>query len=346
LSGWDDGSGVLVLDEPTAVLPSHEVDRLLEIIRGVQSRGASVLYVSHRLDEVFRIADRVTVLRDGVVVTTSDVNGLDTQGLAELMVGGEVDASYRANANVCPDAPVVLGVRGITGRFLSGVSVQVRAGEILGLAGLPGSGAEELPQILAGRTHDQIPDGEIRLDEPDGDWVPVSRVQHFGLPLAPADRARDGVVNEFSVGENISLSVLQELSSHGWLSPSKERRLVQDWIDRVQIKTSSVASSIRTLSGGNQQKVVLARCLTRSTKVLLLCEPTAGVDVGARQALYQLIAAQAERGLAVVVSSSDTGDLLALCNRVLVFARGHIVRELSGDEITEATLLHEIESGS
>ena len=343
LSDWDGGSGILVLDEPTAVLPPHEVERLFEIVENVRARGASVLYVSHRLDEVFRIANRVTVLRDGKVVTTRDLDGMTTQDLAEFMVGKGVDTLYRAAIEVAPDATMALEGRGLAARFLAGVDIQVRSGEILGLAGLPGSGAEELPYLLAGAIRNQHVGGEIRLTGSGGDWHPADQALRLGLPLAPADRARDGVIAEFSVGENISLSVLSQLSPGGHLSGRRERETVGVWTGRVQVKASSPDASITTLSGGNQQKVVMARCLTRSTEVLLLSEPTAGVDVGTRQALYELVAAEAARGLAVLVSSTDAGDLLALCTRVLVLSDGHVLRELNGDEITERSLLHAVE---
>ena len=342
LSGWQSGSGVLVLDEPTAVLPPHEVNRLLDIVARVREEGASVLYVSHRLDEIFRIADRVTVLRDGVLVTTRDLEGLTGQKLAELMVGEGVDASFRAGVTVAGDAKVALEGRALRARFLNGVDFTLREGEILGLTGLPGSGAEELPYLLAGAVHDEKIDGEVRLAG--GSWRPIKRATELGLPLAPADRARDGIVADFSVGENISLSVLSDMGSPRRLSRHQERLFFDEWISRVRVKTASAHAPIGSLSGGNQQKVVMARCLSRSTPVLLLSEPTAGVDVGSRQALYELIAAEAANGLSVVVASTDAEDLLALCTRVLVLSHGRVVRELSADEITESALLEASEA--
>jgi ribose transport system ATP-binding protein len=339
LAGWEGGQGVLVLDEPTAVLPPHDVDRLLEIIERVRSRGTSILYVSHRLDEVFRICDRVTVLRGGRAVATRPVADLDTQSLAELMVGSDVDASYQAHLETADEKPVVLSARGVRGRFLDGVDVDLREGEVLGVAGLPGSGRNELPYALVGSLSGAT--GQIQLSG--GEWVPLRKSASFDIPIVPADRGREAVVHEFSVGENVSLSVLSRLSNFGWLKRKAERQLVGDWIGTIEVKTSSPDALISTLSGGNQQKVMMARCLARDPRVIVLCEPTAGVDVGTRQAIYEFIASRARAGLSVLISSSDTGDLLALCTRVLVMTNGRVVRELSGDEITENSLLHAME---
>src|SRR5882757_101056 len=339
LGGWEGGPGLLVLDEPTAVLPPHDVTRLLEIIRGVRDRGTSILYVSHRLDEVFEIADRVTILRGGRVVQTRPVAGLTTQTLAELMVGAEVDAGYRAGLPPADDRPVVLRARNIRGRFLEGVDIELRDGEVLGVAGLPGSGRDELPYALAGSLAGAT--GQIQLA--DQAWLPVRKSAAFDIPIVPADRGRESVIHEFSVAENLSISVLRRFRRLGWLRRRPERELVDEWMNAISIKATGSGALISTLSGGNQQKVMMARCLARDPRVLVLCEPTAGVDVGTRQAIYEFIASRARAGLSLVVSSSDTGDLLAICTRVLVMCNGRVVRELAGDEITEQALLQAME---
>jgi ABC-type sugar transport system ATPase subunit len=339
LAGWNGGRGVLVLDEPTAVLPPAEVDRLLEVINDIRARGTAILYVSHRLDEVFRLADRVTVLRGGRTVASRPVAGLDKQSLAELMVGAGVDASYRAELQEADQRPAVLSARGITGRFLSGVDVQLHEAEVLGIAGLPGSGRNELPYALVGSLSGAT--GEIRLG--DGSWTPVKRARSFDIPLVPADRAREAAIGRFSVGENISVSILDRLSRAGILRRGNERSAIDEWVRTIEIKAASPAVPITTLSGGNQQKVIMARCLARDPRVLVLCEPTAGVDIGTRQAIYEFLADRARQGLSVVISSSDTGDLLALCTRVVVMANGRIVRELRGADITENALVRAME---
>ena len=341
LTGWESGRGLLVLDEPTAVLPHTEVDRLLDIVRGVQQLGASVLYVSHRLDEIFKIADRVTVLRDGRVVATRDTAGLDTQSLAELMVGDRVDAAFRLDRPPVVAASSVLAVRDLAGGTLRRLTASVAPGEILGVAGFAGSGSEEVPYLLAGAR--AATGGEVKLS--DERWEPASRLGSSGFPLVPADRQREAAVADFSVGENLTLRVVGGFARAGTVSARREAEVVREWIRKLQIKVSSPDASIMSLSGGNQQKVIMGRCLAADPRVLVLAEPTAGVDVGTRQAIYELIGDLADRGLAVVVTSTDTTDLIALCSRVVVLARGEQCAELVGDEIDERSLLAAMEAG-
>jgi ABC-type sugar transport system ATPase subunit len=338
LAGWEGGPGVLVLDEPTAVLPPHDVDLLLGTVEQVRSRGTSILYISHRLDEVFRVADRVTVLRGGRVVGTQPVGELTTQTLAQLMVGSGVDAGFRAGLSYDAGAPVILRVRNASGRFLDNVDLELRAGEVLGIAGLPGSGSNELPYAIVGA--DRGATGELQLG---GEWVPLRKAASCDIPIVPADRAREAIVGEFGVRENLSLSVLDRFRRFGWQLRRRENELVDAWMQTVEIKAAAADAPITSLSGGNQQKVAMARCLAREPRVLVLCEPTAGVDVGTRQAIYEFIASRSRAGLSLVVSSSDTGDLLAICTRVLVFINGRIAHVLVGDQLTEQRLLHAME---
>ena len=340
VQGWEGGRGVLVLDEPTAVLPPHEVAELFRLIGEVRRTGASVLYVSHRMDEIFELADRVTVLRGGRVVHTGAVADLTPRALATLMVGEDVDPEYRADVTSASDAPVALEARGITGRYLRSVDFTLRKGEVLGVAGLPGSGAEEVPYVLAGALGHGA-SGTITLSNGDGP-IELGAGSLVGLPLVPADRARQGVIAEMGVGDNLSISVLDRLKQGPRLNKRREEALVGEFMDRLSIHAAGQDAPISTLSGGNQQKVVMARCLAQNPSVLLLCEPTAGVDIANRIALYELIAEQADTGLGVVLSSSDTQDLHAMCSRILVLRDGVIVRELRGD-VNEAALHHAIE---
>ena len=340
IQGWEEGRGLLVLDEPTAVLPPHEVEQLFELVGEVRRAGASVLYVSHRLDEIFRIADRVTVLRGGRKVATEDVANLTPRQLATLMVGEDVDPDFRAEIRVGTGSPVALEAKDLRSRYLKGVSFSLRHGEVLGIAGLPGSGAEQIPYALAGALGRDAT-GQVRLTGRES--MALGGKHLLGIPLVPADRAREAIVAEMSVADNLSLATLDRLSSGVKLSRSREQALVSDWFDKLQIRAAGPVAPISTLSGGNQQKVVMARCLAIEPSVLLLCEPTAGVDIATRIALYRLIADQAERGLGVIVSSSDVGDLLAMCTRVLVLRDGVIARELLGERLTESMLHHAIE---
>lgn len=339
LAGWEGGPGVLVLDEPTAVLPPAEANHLLDVVQRVRERGTSVLYVSHRLDEVLAVADRVTVLRDGAVVATRPTAGLHAGSLATLMAGDDVDAGYRAHLPVADDRPDVISVHDLSGRYLQGVSLTLRRGEVLGIAGLPGSGASELAHILAGV--DAPAGGRIALGA--GPDLPAVNSARLGLPIVPSDRLHDAVIPGMTVAENISLSVLNRLRRGPALVRADERRLVGRWITDLGIKTAGSAAQITTLSGGNQQKAIIARCLARDPSVLILCDPTAGVDPAARQAIYEQLAERARSGLALLITSADLGDLLALCTRVLVLGNGRIVGELSGAQITERRLIHAME---
>jgi len=342
LQGWHGGGGLLVLDEPTAVLPHDEVERLFAMVEEVRRDGTSVLYVSHRLDEIFEIADRVTILRAGRVVTTLPVAEVDQRSLAKLMVGEDVDPDYRAEVAARPTAPVVLELRDVRGHRLRGVDLEVHQGEILGIAGLAGAGVLELPYLIAGQPRFPAT-GSIRLPQRFSEWRDVGDAKSLGIPLVPADRARDGIVAEFAVSENLTLSVLDRLASRGRLRKSRERDVVDHWTRRLGIVTAGPDSLISTLSGGNQQKVVVARCLARDPDLLVLSEPTAGVDVGTRVAIYELIAGLSRDGLTVVVSSSDLGDLLAMCTRVVALRDGRIAGEFAGDGLTEHELVNAIE---
>ena len=341
LQGWE-GGGVLVLDEPTAVLPHDEVERLFEVVAAVRRRGTSVLYVSHRMDEIFALADRVTVLRGGRRVGTYDVGTLDSRGLANTMVGDDVDPDFRASVVSPVDQPVTIAARGIHGKWLRGVDLEARAGEILGIAGLAGAGALELPYVLAGKAGG-LASGEISLPADSPDWYDVQHAGELNIPLVPADRQTEAVIAEFSVGENISLSALRTLGGRGRLSARDEAMLVRSWSDRLDVVSAGPAAPISTLSGGNQQKVVLARCLAVEPRVLVLCEPTAGVDIGTRVAIYQIIADLAAGGLTVIVASSDEGDLLALCTRIVVLREGVVAEELAAEGLTKSVLIRAIE---
>jgi ribose transport system ATP-binding protein len=345
LQGWSSGHGVLVLDEPTAVLPPNEVDRLLSIVRELRDRGAGILYVSHRLDEVFDLADRVTVLRNGRRVVTRDVAGLSKQALVELMLGNEAQAHYHAGLRGADGEVAEFEVRGLVGRYLRGVSLSVFPREVLGIAGLPADGRDELPRLITDRSRLAVA-GEVRMPGRSAAWTALRAWRDPGVVLMPPDRGREGIVPSMSVAENLSLSSLGSFGGIGHLSHSTERRFVRNWIERMDVRTSTPTAGIATLSGGNQQKVLFGRVLATKPRVLVMCEPTAGVDIGARQAIYELVARHVEHGLSVVLVSSDVGDLQALCTRVLVLRNGRVDRELVGSRLTEHEILHAMEGAA
>ncbi|MFF4018590.1 sugar ABC transporter ATP-binding protein [Streptomyces sp. NPDC001843] len=342
LQGWEGRRGVLVLDEPTAVLPPGEVARLFDIVREVRDAGASVLYVSHRMDEIFALADRVTVIRGGRRIATRRVADLTPRSLAELMAGEEMETDHRPARPAGPTG-AVLEVRDLSAGPLHGIGFDLARGERLGITGLVGSGHEIVPYAVSGARTGPVR-GRLRMPGQSERWTDARDAGALGIPLVPADRAAEGVIGDFSVGENLTLPLLHRLRARGGrLHRRRESALVDEWIERVAVRTSGRGARITTLSGGNQQKVVMARCLARRPPVLALCEPTAGVDIATRLQLYDLIERQADEGMGVIVSSSDTQDLLALCTRVLVVRDGRIARDISGRDITEAALVHAME---
>jgi ABC-type sugar transport system ATPase subunit len=237
---------------------------------------------------------------------------------------------------------VVLELREVRGRWLQDAGLEVHRGEILGVAGFSGSGAEELVRAVVG-ANDAAVSGWIRMPERSSRWHDISRAESFDIPLVPADRARDGIVAEFSVKENMTLSILGRLGRRGRLARSDEARTTDEWTQRLSLVTAGPDAPVTTLSGGNQQKVVIARCLMRDPQIIVLCEPTAGVDVATRVAIYDIIAKLARDGLTVLISSSDLGDLVAICTRVVIVHQGRPVGELAGEDLSEHVLIHAME---
>lgn len=335
LIGWEEGARILVLDEPTAALPDNDVQHLFDVIRRLRARGVAIVYVSHHLDEVFDLADRVTVLRDGRKVATVTVDELDHAGLVELIVGHRVEQLTSSEPNT---GHPVLSVRGLRGGTVKGVDFDVLEGEIVGIAGITGSGREDVIGLISG----QCPrdDGSVIVGERAvANYAPRAALA-AGAALVPADRAVTGVVSGMSVRENLTLTELSRHVRGGRLRHRREIEEVRDWIERLSIKARSTEAPIAELSGGNQQKVMFGKALRLSPKVLLLDEPTQGIDVGAKEQIHRLIDAAAANGVATLVASTDTDELVRLCHRVLVFVEGRIAMELTGDAITPHHIEH------
>jgi len=326
---------VLVLDEPTATMPKAEVQRLFSIIDTVRRQGVGVLYVSHHLEEVFELADRVTVLVDGRRVATKRCSELDQRSLVDLMTGGVVDDARR-RAMTARTEPL-LSLEGVGGADLVGLDLEVRAGEVVGVGGITGSGREELCSLIFGakpRT------GRVLVRGRD---LPASRPHiscERGVALVPANRLRDGVVVGLNVRENLNLTTVRQLVRHVRIRSRDDRRQAADLGRKMSVKAPSLEAPIEALSGGNQQKVVLGKWLQTDPSVLLLDEPTQGVDVAAKAEIHHLIDAAATRGVAVLVCSSDEAELERLCDRVVVLRHGHAVIELNGAEIQTRRLVH------
>jgi len=312
---------ILILDEPTASLPGADVDRLFEAVRRLKARGISVVFVSHHLEEVFEIADRVTVLRDAKVVATKNTSELDMASLIELIVGHKVTAAS-VDRQIDQSAAPRLEVRGLTGMGLNDVSFEVRPGEVLGVAGLTGSGRDTLIPSLSGaidRLGDVLVDGApLKAGDP-------STSIASGLAFVPADRLRNGIISLMSVRSNTTLADVKRNKTGLRLNHKKEKAETNDWIRSLSVVTTGSEAPISTLSGGNQQKVMMSRSFRLNPKVLLLDEPTQGVDIGAKEEIHTFVDSAAASGSAVLVASTDSAELARLCDRVIVMHKGAIV---------------------
>jgi len=327
---------VLILDEPTESLTRVESERLFENIRSIRDKGTAVVYISHRLPEVKRIADRITVLRDGETRGTFEATAISEGEILRLIIGRSVDQVFpQKRVDDAALAPL-LEVESLSGAGFHDVSVHVAPGEIVGLAGVEGNGQRAFLRALAGMNAARgkliVAAQGVRLGRP-------TRMRRAGLIHLPGDRHREGVMLALSVRENVSLLALAQVAQLGIVRRVRERRLVAGQIERLGVRTPSAETTVSSLSGGNQQKVLFARALLAAPRVLLADEPTRGVDAGARIDLYQVMRDAAADGRAVVVLSSDAVELQGLCDRVLVFSRGRIVRELEGDEINEENII-------
>lgn len=332
---------VLVLDEPTAALPQAEVQHLLTMIRTVSAAGVAVVYVTHRLDEVFSIAHRVTVLRDGRKQATVAVSDIDRRGLVTLLIGTELDDARAASA----DVPVVEGtpllrVRGLRAQAIEDIGFDVRAGDIVGITGITGSGRESLLGAIFG-ARPRIA-GDVRVGEQTVRAARPDRARAAGMAYVPPDRKLFAAIMSLSAKENLSLSDLRPFWRHGRLHRRAERREALHWFDRLSIRPMTFDAPLATFSGGNQQKVVIGKWLRRKPVVLLLDEPTQGVDIAAKAALHHEILAAARAGCAVVLSSSDIDEVAALCHRVLVLRDGRLTAQLAGTSVTVADITHAV----
>ncbi|WP_322779592.1 sugar ABC transporter ATP-binding protein [Frankia sp. Cas4] len=339
---------VLVLDEPTANLPAAEAQRLFALVRSVRDAGVAVIFVSHHLDEVFGLCDTVSVLRDGALVTTRPTAGLDEADLVELMIGRKLAQYDVPPAEAAHQGEVALDVRTLETTALRGVDLTVHSGEVVGVAGLTGSGREELALALFGGCPRA---GVVAVA---GKAVPQLRpdlAMRSGMGLVPAERHANAAFLDADLQENVVVASPTAFSRRGLLRRGSERSDVARWLDRLNVAPAGAERAMSTLSGGNQQKVVLARWLRREPRVLVLDEPTQGVDIGAKAEIHALVDRAAADGAAVVVVSTDHDELARLCGRVLVLAGGRVVDELHradlhADRITAAAVGHTLRSAS
>jgi rhamnose transport system ATP-binding protein len=328
---------ILIMDEPTASLGDAEAEDLFRVVRELKGRGVGIIYISHRLEELPRVADRVTALRDGALVGTRAIGEVDRATLIRMMVGRELSAVFPKAA--VPIGNVVLRAEALCCRAsgVHDVSFNVRSGEILGLAGLVGAGRTELARVLFGIT--PADSGTIQLRDRPVSVAGPGRALELGIAYVPEDRRRHGVIPEMSVAANATLATLRAIASFGMIDFAKERRVAAEYVRRLGIKTPTVDAPAANLSGGNQQKVALARWLAASPSVLILDEPTQGVDVGAKAEIHRLMVELAGRGMAVVMISSELPEILGMSDRIAVMHGGTIVGRLDRSGATQEAIL-------
>jgi ABC-type sugar transport system ATPase subunit len=327
---------VLILDEPTAALSATEVEVLFGILEQLRAEGVAIIYVSHRFEEVFALCDRYTVMRNGATVKVGVIADTSEDEIIRSMVGREPDQLYPTRGTAPAEA--VLNVEALAGSRVKDASLIAHAGEVLGIGGLAGSGRSELIRLLAGAQ--KASSGTIRVG---GNLVKTGRVADAllaGIAYVPEERRAQGVTVSASVQDNIAIANLDAVSTAGLVSGRRIATLAQEWIDRLGIRTTGPKQLVGQLSGGNQQKIVLAKMLARAPRVLLIDEPTRGIDVGARAEIYRLIRDIADRGTAVVVVSSDLAELTGIADRILPMRGGRIVADLPGESADEAELLN------
>jgi len=318
------GKGVLVLDEPTAFLPASETRRLFAFVRELVGAGASVLFVSHDLEEVLELADRVTVLRDGRVVVTLGTAGLQRDSVAELMTGRPLD---RGGARRKPAGRVAASVSDLTGEVARGVSFDIYQGEVLGLSGLLGSGFEEIPYLLFGAQRSHAGRLDLGHDRLDAATMTPHRALRAGIALLAADVEREGSVGSLPIVDHVTLPVLDRYATRIGLDRRRMHRDAARLLGRFLVRPREPGMAFRALSGGNQQKTLLAKAMNAGPRLLLLDQPTRGVDVGARGQIFALIREAAEQGACVICASTDSEELAAVCDRVLVFSGGRVEHE-------------------
>jgi ABC-type sugar transport system ATPase subunit len=326
---------VLLLDEPTSALSEQEVTALFAVVQRLKAQGIGVVFVSHRLAEVFRFADRISVLRDGRLMGTYPRAAIDPGTAVRLMIGS--DRSLLFPARAAGTGPTVLEARGVATDRIGPIDLEVRAGEIVALAGLRGAGKSTLARVLAGVT--PLRSGRLFLDGSPAAVRAPWRALRRGIAYLPPDRAGEGIFDRMSVADNLVAAALGRVSKGGFVRAGAKRRLVRELIGRYHVRTRGPDQTMAQLSGGNQQKTLLARCLAVRPRVLVLDEPTQGVDVGAKAEIHRLIRDLASGGIAVVMVCSDLSEVLGAADRIVVLAGGRVVAELAGEGATEEQVM-------
>ena len=327
---------IMIMDEPTAPLAASEVETLFHIIAKLKSQGVTVIYISHRMEEVFQITERISVLRDGNYVTTINTKDTNRAELVKLMVGRELNESFPERKN--QQGGVILEAQDLTGNSVEHISFQLHRGEILGFAGLVGSGRSETMELIVGAK--KLTSGKILLN---GKEIripsPAAAIEH-GIALIPEDRKEQGVILWNTVLFNTSLSAMDKLTKLGFINGKKNREMAEKYREELRIKVPGIKQMVVNLSGGNQQKVVLAKALAADPEVIIFDEPTKGIDVGAKQEIYNLINDLCAQGKAIILVSSDMEEILGMSDRIIVLYEGMLSGELQREEFSQENVLH------
>jgi ribose transport system ATP-binding protein len=326
---------ILAMDEPTASLTTSEIENLFKVIRKLKSEGVGIIYISHRLEEIFEIGDRVTVMRDGKIITTSEIKDTNIKELIRQMVGRELaDEFPKHSVKIGED---ILNLEDINRGKLKNINLKLRKGEILGLAGLVGAGRSEVARVIFGA--DKIEKGRIIFDGREQKFRSPKDAINAGIALLTEDRNLYGLFMERSIRENISISNLSPLMKGMFIDKAAEEKAVGNYFDQLQIKAPTQGTKVENLSGGNRQKVVLARWLHTHSKIIIFDEPTAGIDVGVKFEIYSLINKLVEQGMGVIVISSELSELIGISDRIVVMCEGRITGELMKEEFSQEKIL-------
>ena len=328
---------ILIMDEPTAPLTTAEVDILMKIITQLKAEGVTIVYISHRLEEIFSISDRVSVLRDGELIKTMNTKDTDQNELIRLMVGRELKEPYPPRTKPASDE-VILDVRHLTGNGVKDISFQVKKGEIFALAGIVGAGRTEVAQLLFGAA--KPTSGEIYFK---GEQVHVkspAQAASYGIALVPEDRKQQGALLDLSVQDNITLASIKKLSKFSVVNKKKEKVIAQEFKESLRIKTPTLTQEVNSLSGGNQQKVVLAKWLATRPELIILDEPTRGIDVGAKHEIYLLMNQLVESGKTIIMITSEMEELIGMADRMVVLCEGVMTAELTQEDFDKEKILY------
>lgn len=327
---------IIFMDEPSASLTTTEVQDLFRVVEKLKSNGVTIIYISHRLEEVFQLCDRITVLRDGHSIETLNVKDTNQRKLIELMVGREFTETFPPKSNCIKD-DVVLDVKNLTGNGVKDISFQVKRGEILGFGGLIGAGRTEMAELLFGV--EPYSSGDIVLNSNKLNTKNPEVVINQGVAYVSEDRKQKGALLDIDIRENIAISILKKISKFSIVNEKKEDILANQYMEQLSIKAPSFKQKVKNLSGGNQQKVVLGKCLAPKPDLIILDEPTRGIDVGAKYEIYKLIMEMVEEGKGVILISSEMEELMGISDRILVLSGGKITGELMRDEFSQEKIL-------